>query len=167
MEQKKKLESYKPLKYLGYAIVCEEVPDEISIAFNISGCDRKCNGCHSKYLWKYEGNYLKDDYDNLLTKYKDLITCVCFLGGDQNIEELCELCHIAKSINLKTCIYSGEESDQLFSKMINDNLIDYLKIGKYKSDLGGLNVIGTNQKMYKIENKTLKDITYKFQTKSK
>ena len=157
------MEEKKPLKYIGYAVVCAEVPDEISIAFNISGCEHKCHGCHSKYLWEYKGEYLKDDLMNIVSKYNELITCVCFLGGDQNIEELSESCQIIKDINLKTCIYSGYDSIEPFKHLIENNLIDYLKIGSFKIEYGSLNVSGTNQVMYKIKDGTLEDITYKFQ----
>ena len=157
------MEQKKSLKYLGYAIVCEEVPDEISIAFNISGCEHKCEGCHSKYLWEYKGEYIKDDLMKIISKYIGLVTCICFLGGDQNIEELFDLCKIVKDVGLKTCIYSGEESTDIFSELINHNLLDYLKVGKYEVSRGGLNTVGTNQVMYKIENKSFTDITYRFQ----
>lgn len=159
------MEAMKPLKYLGYAVVCEEVPDEISLAFNISGCEHRCKGCHSTYLWNYDGNYLKNDLIKVISKYDGLISCVCFLGGDQNIEELTELCKIVKQMKLKTCIYSGEDSKELFADMINNALIDYLKIGKYDETRGPLNDVNTNQRMYEIihDGNGLKDITYKFQ----
>ena len=61
------------LKYLGYSIVFQEVPNEVSLAVNISGCPHKCEGCHSKYLWEYDGNYISDDIDNLIKKYQDFL----------------------------------------------------------------------------------------------
>lgn len=156
------MEANKPLKYLGYAIVFEEVPDEISIAFNISGCEHRCEGCHSKYLWDYSGKYIKDDLENIIKKYEGLITCVCFLGGDQNIDELIELCLAVKKLNLKTCVYSGENSANKFMRLINNDLLDYLKIGEYMSKYGGLKSKHTNQKMYSITNKIMFDITDRF-----
>lgn len=159
------MEPKKPLKYLGYAIVCEEVPDEISIAFNISGCEHRCAGCHSKYLWAYDGEILHENIKEIIKKYDGLVSCVCFLGGDQNIDELSELCRTVKSFGLKTCIYSGEDSSMKFSDMISINLIDYLKIGKYDSEYGPLNSPKTNQRMYKIVDGVFEDITYKFQKK--
>lgn len=157
------MEAKKPLKYIGYAIVLEEVPDEISIAFNISGCEHKCVGCHSKYLWEYYGRFVKEDIIDIIKKYNGFVTCVCFLGGDQNIEELTELCKISKEYNLKTCIYSGEDSKDKFNNLIRNGLIDYLKIGSYKEELGALNKSGTNQIMYKIQDGVINDITYRFQ----
>lgn len=157
------MEEKKPLKYFGYAIVLEEVPDEISLAFNISGCMHRCEGCHSQYLWEYKGEYLKIDLQNIISKYGGLISCVCFLGGDQNVQELYDLCKIVKSNKLKTCIYSGENSIDIFKPLIKSELLDYLKIGEYNNKLGPLNNRNTNQKMYKIDKNTIVDITYLFQ----
>ena len=156
------------LKYLGYSIVMEEVPDEVSLAINVSGCPRKCEGCHSPYLQEYKGNYVSDDINDLLDKYEGLITCVCFMGGDQNLDELFELCKKVKYRGLKVCIYSGSDSLLTFlSFAIEPNLVDYLKIGEYRKDLGGLDSEATNQIMYKYnyESRRLENITYRFQNR--
>lgn len=154
-----------PLRYIGYAVVLEEVPDEISLAFNISGCPHRCEGCHSQHLWKYEGILLSKDIESVIDKYKDYISCVCFMGGDQNIEELFQLCLLVKSkYDLKTCIYSGRDISEidLFRDLVISGYLDYLKIGRYEKDLGGLNKPTTNQKMYQISNCNIEDITHIF-----
>jgi anaerobic ribonucleoside-triphosphate reductase activating protein len=154
------------LKYIGYSVVCEEVPDEIAVAINISGCRYRCNGCHSKYLWEYTGNYISDDINNIIGMYDGLITCVCFMGGDQNMTELRELLLLVKKkYHLKTCIYSGCDDFGKFNGLLNDDLIDYLKVGSYKKSLGGLDNVNTNQRMYKIIGKQKTDITYRFRRK--
>lgn len=140
-----------PLKYRGYAIVCQEVPDEISLAFNISGCPHKCKQCHSEYLWKYDGKLIGEDLDQILSINKDFISCVCFMGGDQNLEELYSLCtKIKNTYHLKTCIYSGLNEIVFFKDFIENNVLDYLKIGRYEYLRGGLDSPNTNQRMYKI-----------------
>ena len=152
------------LKYLGYSIVFQEVPDEVTLAINISGCPHRCEGCHSKYLWEYEGNYISDDIDNLILKYKGLITCVCFMGGDQNQEELLDLLIKVHQNKLKAALYTGRDTLQHLGIRILGNL-NYCKIGHYDESLGGLDKPTTNQRMLAWNWKLGKwdDITYKFQ----
>lgn len=155
----------KKLKYLGYSIVFQEVPNEISLAINISGCPYKCRGCHSSYLWEYKGNYISEDLDFIIKQNLDFITCVCFFGGDQNIVELYDLLkHIKSKYKLKTCLYSGQDLLSDLNKLFD--VLDYIKIGSYKENLGGLKSTTTNQRMYMIcQDQSLKDITFTFQQK--
>lgn len=141
----------KKLKYNGYSVVMQEVPNEISLAINISGCPYKCKGCHSQYLWGYTGNYLTYEIDDLLDKYKGLISCVCFMGGDQNQDELLSCLQKVKERNLKTCLYTGNDNIDSISKEVIKNL-DYIKIGRYVEELGGLSCKTTNQKMFDLNN---------------
>lgn len=145
------------LKYLGTSIVLQEVPDEISLAINISGCTHKCKGCHSEYLWEYKGRDLLGDIVDLLFKYDGFITCVCLMGGDQNIEELNDCIEAIHSEGYKCCLYLG--CDEMPHGL---KTVEYLKIGHYDKDLGGLNSPTTNQKMYKYENGNYIDITERF-----
>lgn len=147
----------KKLKYLNYSIVMQEVPNEVSLAINISGCPHRCEGCHSKELWEYIGAYLTDDMDELLEEYGDLISCVCFMGGDQNSKELEYCIDKVKEKQLKTCLYTGTDNTNLIDKSIIQKL-DYIKVGKYIEDLGGLDSKTTNQKMYDLKNN--KEITF-------
>ena len=151
------------LKYLGYSIVFQEVPDEVTLAINISGCPHKCEGCHSKYLWEYDGRYISDDLEDLIKKYKGLITCVCFMGGDQNQKELTDLLILTHKYRLKTALYTGSDFMSDLHIRVLGNL-DYCKIGHYNSNCGGLDNPNTNQKMLKWDWKTNQwsDITYKF-----
>ena len=155
----------KKLKYLGYSIVFQEVPNEISLAINISGCPYKCRGCHSSYLWEYKGNYISEDLDFIIKQNLDFITCVCFFGGDQNIVELYDLLkHIRSKYEVKTCLYSGQDLLSNLNKLFD--VLDYIKIGSYKENLGGLKSTTTNQHMYMIcQDRSLKDITFTFQQK--
>ena len=152
------------LKYLGYSIVFQEVPNEVVLAINISGCPHKCEGCHSKHLWEYKGNYISDDLSNLIEKYQGLITCICFMGGDQNQQELLELLVKTRKYKLKTALYTGKDSFDDLDIRVLDNL-NYCKIGHYDNKLGGLDNPTTNQRMFfwDYESGKWEDITYKFQ----
>ncbi|MCI9360663.1 MAG: anaerobic ribonucleoside-triphosphate reductase activating protein [Hungatella sp.] len=139
------------LKYASYSIVMKEVPNEISLAINISGCPYRCKGCHSQYLWEYTGAYLTNNLEMLLNMYDGLITCVCFMGGDQNESELLECLKIVKQRKLKTCLYTGKDFINNFRYDVINNL-DFIKTGKYIEELGGLNCSTTNQRMYDLNN---------------
>ena len=49
------------LKCYSYDIVCQEIPDEITLAVNISCCPNRCQGCHSPWLWGNEGEEMTEE----------------------------------------------------------------------------------------------------------
>lgn len=137
------------------------MPDEISLALSISGCNLGCNGCHSSETWdKSYGSELTDIVlCNLLTKHKH-ISCVLIYDGLHDVNRLIELLAIVKSFNLKTAMYTGLE--YLEPEVLA--MLDYYKLGKYNKNLGGLSSPNTNQKLYKsINNGTL---FYDFKSKN-
>lgn len=119
------------LRYKGYSIVLQEVPNEITLAINICGCPYRCKGCHSSYLWDNDGEELKiKDIKKLLDKYSFALTCVCLMGGDWEVEELKKIKNFIKKCGLKTAIYSG--SDRLETLITLKELrFDYIKVGSY------------------------------------
>lgn len=150
------------LKYKGYSIVFQEIPDEITLAINICGCPYRCEGCHSKYLWENDGIKLdKKELKSLISKYKSYITCVCFMGGDWELDNLEKLKNEVKTYDLKVAIYSGSNSEEVL-KALKKFDFDYIKIGAYNNKLGGLNSKNTNQRMYKREEVGYVDITKVF-----
>ena len=42
---------YLIMKYVNESVVFAEIPDEVTLAINISNCPCRCPGCHSKFLW--------------------------------------------------------------------------------------------------------------------
>ena len=142
-------------------ITTQDVPDELALAISLSGCPIHCKGCHSAFTWDpFFGELLTDDMFRNIIKNNKYASCVLFYGGEWQLERLLELIEIAKEYNLKVCLYTGLELEKVDKKLINS--LDYLKVGPYIEQLGGLNKKTTNQKMYKIENGKLIDITNKF-----
>lgn len=151
------------LKFISYDIVFQEIPDELTLAFNISCCPHRCEGCHSKWLWKDEGEVLDiDTIDSLIDYYDVQITCVCFMGGDNDQKAInCLSEHIKSKYNIKTAWYSGDTS---LSKDIEIKNFDYIKLGPYIASQGGLDKRTTNQRLYQVsKDLQLIDITYKMQ----
>lgn len=151
------------LRYTDYDIVFQEVPDEITLAINISNCPNRCKGCHSPYLLKDIGEPLtEENLTVLLRKYGKAITCICFMGGDASpadIEQLAEYLHRQTVAPVKVGWYSGKSE---LSPAIDLDFFEYIKLGPYIEHLGGLKSPATNQRFYRIENGVMKDITYRF-----
>lgn len=148
------------LKYVDYDIVFQEIPDEVTLAINLSNCPHCCAGCHSPHLRSDIGEELSETtLSDLINKYKKSITCVCFMGGDAVPDELCQLAAFIREKwngNIKTAWYSGNNSLQ--NKEFT-RFFDFIKLGEYIQSLGGLDKKTTNQRLYHINNSTMQDIT--------
>ena len=68
------------LKYTIAEVVFREIPDEITLAINISGCPIHCPDCHSKDLWKDKGKDLSQRALERLINENPGITCVAFMS---------------------------------------------------------------------------------------
>ena len=148
------------LKYLNTQVTFSEVPDEITLCINITGCKIGCKNCHSSYLAEDIGNKLNSDSIKELISNNKGITCICFMGGDSNPLEIDALAQWVKiNYPIKTAWYSGRQE---LSKDINLNNFNFIKLGPYIEDLGPLNSKTTNQRFYKIEEGKLVDITNLF-----
>ena len=149
------------LKYVDTKVIFAEIPDEITLAINISGCPCNCKGCHSSYLAKDIGEPLDLQHlTNLIDSNKG-ISCVCIMGGDANPSEVDDIAQDIKEYypELKVGWYSGRQE---LSKDIELGNFDYIKLGPYIEEFGPLNSKTTNQRFYKVSDGELVDITSKF-----
>lgn len=148
------------LKYLNTQITFAEVPNEITLCINITGCKIGCKNCHSSYLAQDIGKPLTMVPLFNLIESNEGISCVSFMGGDSKPGKVNGLAWaVKKKYNLKTAWYSGRQE---LSSDIDLCNFDYIKLGPYKEECGPLNSKTTNQRFYKVENNTLIDITNKF-----
>lgn len=152
------------LKYADTQIVFREVPDEITLAINISNCPCHCEFCHSPYLAKDIGEDLTQKALEKLIQDHDAITCVAFMGGDSEPELVNLLAEVVRKAGLKVCWYSGRQE---LSDKINLANFDFIKLGPYIEALGPLDKPTTNQRFYIITHNslgihTMIDKTYKF-----
>lgn len=153
------------LKYTDTQVTFAEVPDEITLCINISNCPCHCKGCHSAYLAEDIGYWLTHAQidSNVVTNRG--ITCVCFMGGDSEPDQVDFWAnYIKEKYGLKVAWYSGRQE---LSKDIDLMNFDYIKLGPYDEDKGPLNKRTTNQKFYKVFHFStgrceLIDITHKF-----
>lgn len=116
------------LRVASYDVVFTEIPGETTLALNLSGCPVRCADCHSKHLWEDTGEPLTDEFlYGLLGVYGASVTCVAFMGGDREPEEVERLAWLVREWvapaaidtfvyapleplrRLKTAWYSGRE----------------------------------------------------------
>lgn len=153
------------LKYTDAKVTLAEIPDEITLAINISNCPCHCEGCHSSYLAEDIGEPLDLQHLTDLIDKNRGITCVCIMGGDANPSEVDDIAQDIKEYyhNLKVGWYSGRQE---LSKEVDLHNFDYVKLGPYIKDKGPLNCRTTNQVLLEIEvvqdRIFTKDITAKF-----
>ena len=155
------------MKVASFDIVFQEIPGEVTLALKLSTCPCHCPGCHSPHLAEDIGELLTEELlSGLIDRYGAMITCVAFMGGDADPEEVARWAKWIKSRkpkveSLKTAWYSGRnafpEDEQAF---------DYVKLGPYIEALGGLKSEKTNQRLYKRVGEKWEDITAVFWRKT-
>lgn len=151
------------LKYVNTGIVFQEIPDEVTLAVNISGCPCHCPGCHSKYLANDIGEPLTTSViDDFVRRFGHDITCLCFMGGDGDPAAVDSLAHYIHEAHprYKVGWYSGRLR---ISSAIDKRNFDYIKVGPYIAHLGPLKQKSTNQRLYRLESDgEMTDITARF-----
>jgi anaerobic ribonucleoside-triphosphate reductase activating protein len=151
------------LKYVNTGVVFQEIPDEVTLAINISNCPCHCPGCHSQYLWDDIGMPLTTDaIDDFVSQYGTDITCIAFMGGDadpKTVNQLAQYIHEYYP-QFHVAWYSGRLR---VPPTVNKQDFDYIKIGPYIRHLGPLKSATTNQRLYRrTMNGDFEDITYRF-----
>ncbi len=149
------------LRFYNYDIVFQEIPDEVTLAVNLTGCPCHCPGCHSPHLWEDIGEPLDETVlRRIYADYAAGVTCICLMGGDADpaaVERCCAF--IRTEMGLRSGWYSGRA--ELPEGICLDHF-DYVKTGPYIAARGGLKSPDTNQRLYRVADGRLEDITYRF-----
>ena len=151
------------LKYVNTGVVFQEIPDEVTLAINISGCPCRCPGCHSRYLWDDTGDPLTPEaIDSFVNRYGTTITCLAFMGGDADPLAVVELARHVRSRHegYRVAWYSGRIR---IPSAVDRTAFDYIKVGPYIRHLGPLGQPTTNQRLYRVgPDGEMEDITARF-----
>lgn len=156
------------MKFADTKVVFREIPDEITLAINISGCPVKCPGCHSSYLVQDIGEVLDRDSLKKLIESNPGISCVSFMGGDADPAYVRELALWVKENwkGMKTGWYSGRDLRHAEKQL---DAFDFVKVGPFIDEFGPLDWETTNQRFYKIDHtpdgQVLTDWTFRFREK--
>ena len=135
------------IKYESSLVTFTEVPDEISLCLNITGCPCCCEGCFEPWLQEDYGKELTVAVLEAEIASHPHISCLCFMGGDGRYQELEVLAKYLqeKHPELKLAMYSGIPG----MVEIVGQYLDYYKVGPYDPECGPLNKKTTNQRFFK------------------
>jgi anaerobic ribonucleoside-triphosphate reductase activating protein len=151
------------LKYYNYDIVFQEIPNEVTLAVNITNCPNRCDGCHSPHLQTDIGEELNEErITSLMDKYASAITCFCFMGGDAEPQQVSVLANFVRVRypEIKVAWYSGCTR---LPERFDTSCFQYIKLGSYDEKLGSLKSETSNQHLFQIQpDGCMKDISYLF-----
>ncbi len=153
------------LRYYNYDIVFQEIPNEVTLAVNITNCPNRCKGCHSPHLQMDIGEELNEErIASFMDKYASAITCFCFMGGDAEPQQVSVLANFVRVHypEIKVAWYSGCTR---LPERFDIRYFQYIKLGSYDEKLGSLRSETSNQQLFQIQpDGCMKDISYLFKT---
>lgn len=141
------------LPVVNKGITLTEIPNRISVFFEIGNCTCHCDGCHSPELW--DTNYTRPNMtvqemiDYVHEQYKLGANAVVIMGGWNN-EEVSRTALILLLLDLscefQVGIYVGDDYLGCLPRLP----IKWIKAGRYEKDKGGLDSPTTNQRFYEF-----------------
>lgn len=82
---------FNKIKYESALVTFTEIPDEITLCLNITGCPCHCRDCFEPWLADDTGDQLEAAVLEALIDSHSHISCVCFMGGDRYYNDIAEL----------------------------------------------------------------------------
>lgn len=141
------------LPVVNKGITLTEIPNRISVFFEIGNCTCHCEGCHSPELW--DTNYtdpnmtLQEIIDYVREQYKLGADAVVFMGGWNNEDvprTTLELLLLELSNRYQVGIFVGDDYLGCLPRLP----LRWIKTGRYEKDKGGLDSPTTNQRFYEF-----------------
>ena len=145
------------LPVVNKGITFTEIPDHITVFFEIGGCKMKCKGCHSPYLHTCIAHDLYTTIEDMKAYVEDQkakgANAIVLMGGTWNHGvDTQTLVDIIKELSkiLPVGIFSGLPCGAAIHHKVLRYIeeLQWLKIGDYKEALGGLDSPTTNQRFY-------------------
>jgi anaerobic ribonucleoside-triphosphate reductase activating protein len=135
-----------------------------SLNLYVTGCRRRCPGCHNPELQTFScGVPWEDIYPSIareLSGLRGIITRVFLWGGeplDQPLDELKSLLSRIKDSGLQVWLFTGNELSQVPPSVLSSAYLDYIKTGAYRQEFrsdsyfrGGLRLATTNQRLFRL-----------------
>ena len=132
-------------------ITLNELPEYISVYFEIANCKQRCKGCHSVWLQE-NAPYLsiKEILSYAKTQIDRGANAIILMGGTTNGIPTDSLKKLINTLAYyaPVCIYSGSDNTKADLDLLKNSKLKWLKTGSYQELKGGLDVDTTNQRFY-------------------
>lgn len=141
------------LPIVNKGITLTEIPNRISVFFEIGNCTCHCDGCHSPELW--DTNYTRPNMtvqeiiDYVDEQYNLGANAVVLMGGMNNKgfhKDLFAFLLLELSTRFQVGVYVGDDDLRWLPRLP----IKWIKSGRYEKDKGGLDSPTTNQRFYEF-----------------
>lgn len=115
----------------------------IGALISACNCNFNCENCFNQHI--KEMKTFMDSSENIINKIKinPFNKGIIFSGLEWTlqIDELNEMCAVAKNNNLKTMLFTGNKFENVFKLKLNLNNLDFIKCGRYDESLKTINHI--------------------------
>lgn len=135
-------------------ITLNELPDHISVYFEIANCKQRCKGCHSPWLQENAPKMSIEEIAQYAEQQVDRgADAIILMGGTTNGILERDLKALITYLNnfAPVCLYSGSDDIEADLDLMEHSSLTWLKTGSYQEAKGGLDVDTTNQRFYKQE----------------
>ena len=106
------------------------IPGKRTLVIELSNCKNNCSDCKNKARQQEDGNPLnKEILKIILESYKKYINVVCFVGGEEDLQSLKEVCKSFHKENIEVCFSTACFNTSTINKIIFDE-IDYFISGR-------------------------------------
>lgn len=106
-----------------------DYPDKICTVLFTSGCNFRCPYCHNSGLVKNQGEVIDNEYIfSYLNKRRNMLDAVCISGGEATLhgDRLYDFIVKVKEMGYLVKIDTNGTNPKLLSRLIDDNLLDYI-----------------------------------------
>ena len=119
------------MRYYDKQVVFQEVPNEISLAYSITGCKVGCKGCHSAFTWNENTgteltplNFAEDLEKLTKIEASDFLHASTFLHHNRPWSQTPEMVEKAKTrVALSTTAVSTPDGVAIPNSLLEENLV--------------------------------------------
>lgn len=119
------------MKYVrGY--VSSIIPNCKTLSVELCGCKHACPNCKNRARQAEDGQPLNERLDTIMSVFEKVVDVVCFVGGEDDSQDLQSVCEYVHKKGLKTALSTAYSETSMINRQLM-NVLDYILIGRCDS----------------------------------